>query len=322
MKFVKKGGIRDKMRSLVIFGLLLPSLMVAGSAMAISTKTFSNMTVEGDFVLTPGKAEFYLEPGESAQKNLSITNRTGRILNVEVLVEDFTGGSDGSAQLLGSEKGPYSLRDMLTPEVTEFDIAHGEEVTLPVMIDIPTDAEPGGLYASVVFSVSSAGADDGGQGNVSTVSRLGSLFFVRVAGDVDESGFLKEFKANKKIFQHGPVEFDIVYENDGNVYQTPYANVKITNLMGKLIDEIEVDPWFVMPGFSRTRNVSWDKSMAFGKYKAEIELNRNYDEKVDYKTATFWFVPTKAILIVLSVIILIAVIIAWFSSKFELKRKK
>ncbi len=315
-------------KKILVVVLFLVVLVAPGSASAFAIKQLSNMAVQNDFILGPGKVELFLAPGETAVRELKITNRTGKRIEAKVEVEDFTGDSETASILLGEERGPYSLRDYILPEVNSFVLAHGEEARLPVTISIPADAQPGGLYGSVIISVSAEGVLSEGEngqeakGNVSTISRLGTLFFVRVKGDVNEQGSLKSFSTDKHFYQKGPINFAIIYENTGNVHQTPYAEIKINNLLGKQIDKLDVSPWFVMPGFTRKMEVQWNKGLAFGRYTAELTLNRNYGNNVDKQIINFWIVPVKIILIAVGIILILVLLIVWFTSKFELKKKR
>ncbi len=68
---------------------------------------------------------------------------------------------------------------------------------MSVNIAIPADAEPGGRFASVLVSSepfnSTIPADES---RARTISRLGALYFIRVAGPVKEDANLKDFRFN------------------------------------------------------------------------------------------------------------------------------
>ncbi len=310
----------------IVYAVLL-ILVMPLVVQAIEIKTFANMPVEGDFVIGPGKMELFLAPGESSTRDLTITNRTGKPLDIFIDIEDFTGDPETSAKLLGEEKGPYSLRDYIYPEKNNFVLAHGERAVLPVTISIPGDAEPGGLYGAAIVRAELVLSPEekeieGAESQVAVIPRLASLFFVRIKGEVDEAGYLKSFTTDKKFYQKGPVNFSFIYENTGSVHLNPYGLVEIKNIMGKKIDEAEITPYFVMPGFLRSKTVAWDQKLAFGRYTALISLNRGYGDIVDQARVSFWVVPIKVLVIALSVIVLLAILIWLFRSKFEIKRKE
>ena len=112
-------------------------------AAAISRQQL-NVEILNDFVLEPTKNEVILEPGETGVRNISVVNRTERTITFTIDIEDIVGSDNPNDQvkLLGEERGPYSLKDFLIPEVREFTIKTGERITIPVTVSLPADAEP------------------------------------------------------------------------------------------------------------------------------------------------------------------------------------
>ena len=171
-----------------------------------------NVETHGDFVLSPAKIDVALEPGSTATEYLTVTNRQEKEMTFSVGIEDFKGSQDpGKAIfLLGQEKGPYSLKDFLKPEVLTFTLKPKQMITFPVAVSVPKDASPGGLYGSVLIS---SVPPAGGAGGAIAVSRLGALFFVRVNGDAHEEGKLMNFNLNgasQFFYQKGPFSFEFL----------------------------------------------------------------------------------------------------------------
>ncbi|MFA6919194.1 MAG: hypothetical protein WC244_03765, partial [Patescibacteria group bacterium] len=208
---------------------------------------------------------------------------------------------------------------------------HGDRVTIPVQIDIPQDAQPGGLYGSVIITtVPDFGNDqldnNSAQGNLNIISRLASLYFVRVNGDVNESGNLREFSTDKSVYGSSPINFKTLYENNGSIYLNPYGKIKVDNFMGTTINEINIAPYFVMPGSVRLKEFKLQRGFMLGRYKATVVLNRGYGNVIDEKTVYFWVLPWKVVgagVVGLVLIIwLIQMVVSWFNKNFERKNKK
>ena len=313
---------------LVLISLLIGILGLEQSSQAYQTQDLAGTLVEGDIVLGPTKIEIFLDPGETATREITVTNRTGRTIKFGIEIEDFKGSHnpDQTIVLMGKEKGPYSLRDWVKPEIEEFTLNHGQRIHLPVEISIPPNAEPGGYYG-VVFVVTkpdlseTEAESEKTKGQVSIVSRAGALFFVRVKGDVEESGFLKDFKTGKDYYEQGPISFEVFFENNGSVHLTPYGVVEIFNLFGKKVEEIELDPWFVMPDSLRLREAKWEKSFLFGRYTALASVNRGYQDIIDQKSIEFWVIPWKIILAGLIALFLIVWFFRWIMNHFEIRKK-
>ncbi len=318
--------------ALIFLGTIAVFNIVFGySVLAYTIEYLGDIEVAGDFTVGPGKSEIWLDPGKTAVRNLLITNRLGREANFFLVTEDFKGDPTGavSVVLLGEEEGPYTLKDYLKPEVTEFTLKHGERITLPVEISIPEDAEPGGRYGAVLISQTSnllsAETDAGAGGQIRITARIGALFFVRVKGDVEESGFLEDFRIRspqKTIYEKGPFIFDVLFRNNGNVHLNPYGIIEIKNLAGRTIETIEMRPWFAMPDSLRFKEVKFEKINLFGRYTATVKVNRGYSDIIDEKTVVFWVIPWKFVAIGLGVIVLIVLFFWWFARTFEIKKKK
>ena len=297
-------------------------------ALAYKIEDLTNVPVENDFVLAAGKVELWMNPGDKDTKEIMITNRLGKTMDFKVEISDFKGSRNPEETVvyLEGEKGPYSLKDYIKPEITEFTLAHGQRMILPVEVSIPPDATPGGLYGAILVSshppLTPAEIEkEKAKGQIQLISRLASLFFIRVKGDVNENGFLKEFKTTKKYYEEGPIPFEILFENNGNVHLLPYGIIEIYNTLNKKVDEIELNPWFSLPDSLRSRTVNWDRGFLFGKYKAVASVNRSYQDIIDQKSVEFWVIPWKIILAGLAGLFLIIWFFWWLFSKFEIKRK-
>ena len=298
--------------SLVLFLFLTPCL---GRAYEIID---TSSDILGDFVLEPAKVELFFEAGESQEKVLNITNRTDKALEFKIEVEDFTGSQDPNQTviLLGEEKGPYSLKDFIQPEIDTFTLEAKQRIALPIYINVPLDAEPGGLYGSVL--VSSGASPEGGAGTT-VVSRLGALFFVGVNGDVNREGHLSSFVRKEK---NNGSSFELLFANTGNVHLNPSGFIHISNILGSEIAEIEIKPYFAMPNSVRFREVDWEGIKLLGRYKAVVSINKGYDGEVEEMELIFWVISYKIIISILIILFMIIFISRWLIKNFDITREK
>ncbi len=324
-----------KKKKTIIGGILFLSLIASFGIFSKDALAYAivniNTEQKNDFVLEPAKLEVALDPGQSTVKNITVTNRMAEARKFKIEIEDFTGSKTGqqAVVLLGEKRGPYSLKDYIKPEVAEFTLKPKQKIVLPVEIKIPEDAQPGGLYGSVLVSSVPAKkeqetAANGAKSGTIIISRLGALFFVRVNGPVFKNGSLRDFRIipSKKIFYgKTPSGFELLFENKGSVYLNPYGVIRIKNIMGSVVGEVKVDPYFAMPDSLRYRQVKWSKEILLGRYTATAMINRGYDNIVDEMSVNFWVVPWKILLGGFAVIFFIALIVKLFLSKFEIKKK-
>lgn len=286
-------------------------------------------SVIGDFVVGPGKVDVTLKPGQTKIIDVLVTNRTGvsRIFNVST--EDAEGSKDPNTPivLLGSDRGPYSIKDYLSVPHKRFKLGHNERARIPVTISIPADAEPGGLYGSVLIdtiTVDASGKDtDGMVPQSAVVARIGTLFFVTVPGEVEKNGALKEFStiAEKKFYQGGPIAFGVLYENTGSIHLAPYGELRIKNMFDEEVGYLPLDPWFVLPQSLRLREVTWNRDALFGRYTATVSINRSYNDTIDELSFTFWVLPWKPVVGAFAGLFVVLFLIRAFFRRFEFKRK-
>lgn len=293
------------------------------------TETLLGDGVFGDFVVGPGKIEVTINPGETKTVEVTVSNRTGKSRFFEIVAEDAKGSTDPSQSvvLLGDDRGPYSMKDYVHVEAPRFELPHNTRARIPVTISIPADAEPGGLYGSLLVSTVSTEAREGDQNGTApqsaVVARIGTLFFITIPGGVEKDGSLKDFSTvpPQSVYQSGPLSFGLLFENRGSIHLAPYGEIRIRNFFNEEVGFVELDPWFVLPQSERLREITWEREFLFGRYTATAYINRSYDDVIDEKTFTFWVLPWKPLVGGFVIIFLVIFSLRAFFKKFEFKRK-
>ncbi|MES2436809.1 MAG: hypothetical protein V4519_02260 [Patescibacteria group bacterium] len=322
-KVGKKAQILASWTTLILLiAILLP--LTPAQAFEVSNQ---NVEDKNDFVLEPGKVELFLNPGEEATKAVIVTSRIRETTTFKIEIEDFIGSRDANQPviLLGNDKSPYSIKDSIVPEISEFTLEFGQRIAIPVKITVPEATQPGGFYASVLVSSQARETPaTAAQGRTRVVSRVGSLMFIRVNGDANESGAVEDFRIageKKSVYEKGPFTFQVLFNNTGNVHLVPYGTVTIKNTLGKSISTLPLDAYFSLPNSLRHREVQWSSGFLFGRYKAELDLNRGYGGTMDHKEITFWVLPWKIVVAVLFGFLLISSILVYILRNFEFKKK-
>lgn len=285
--------------------------------------------VVGDFVVGPGKEELTIPAGTSKTVEILVTNRTGELRQFNFVVEDATGSNDPATPvvLLGNDRGPYTLKDYITVPHAHIDLKHNERARIPVTISVPADAEPGGRYGSILVTTVSKtaikGDDSGTAPSSAIVSRIGMIFFLTIPGKTNIDGELKSFKTlpQQTFFAKGPINFQLLFENKGDLHLNPYGEVRIKNMLDAEVGIIQLDPWFALPKSLRSREVSWDRELLMGKYTATAQIHRGYGDAIDTQTVTFWVIPWKLIAVVFGALFIVFLMLRFIAKNFEFKRK-
>lgn len=283
---------------------------------------------QGDFVVGPGRTELEVKPGETVVVEISVANRIsdGRIF--DLTVEDMAGSDDPtqSVVLLGDARGPYTIKDYISFPEDSFSLKLGERARIPVTISVPPDAEPGGYYGAVILStVRTDGMEENPTAPRSPIiTRVGTLFFLTVPGEVETGGETKALtQINEQLwYEKGPIKMNILFNNTGSIHLNPYGEIRIHNLFGEEVGFIELEPWFALPKSLRSREVTWDRELLFGRYTATAYVNRGYDDIVDEVSTTFWVLPWKIVGGTFLILFFILFSVRTFFRTFEFKRKR
>jgi hypothetical protein len=276
---------------------------------------------EDSFELGPTLFEITAKRGDSFTKELELTNRSGEEKTYTLTVLDFTGTKDPLTFTNISENPleEYGASSWFTLEIEEITLSHGERISFGVDIDVPKNADAGEHYAVVLAETKEPNVVKKGGSTVKTYSRVGSLFLIDVEGTRVKSADLDDFFVDKNFYEKTPVNFNIDVFNNGTVHVKPEGKIEIYNIFNKKVDEITVDEFVVLRDSIRRKTVSWDKTLAFGKYRAELDLNIDGSLSSTGATVSFWVIPWKMILIALAIILILIFVLRFVFSKVKIE---
>ena len=293
------------------------------SLLFFSATLFSAEAEESERVrlaISPLLTRINVAPGESWSGEVEIFNSNNRDLNFVVFVRDFRGGDEGRVKLIEREEIEKSVdegkefllsqwiditRDIIT-------IPANESKILPVIIDIPENAGPGGRYATIMAAIKSP--EDLFSGTSLIVSpSVGSLILLNVRGDVVEEAFLREFSTRRTLYNDSEVGFSVRLQNTGNTHIQPRGDIRIYNqwnrVVGSMLINHNTEFGNVLPQSERGWNFEWDGRDSFlemGRYKATLTLV--YGEEASHlisKDIYFWIIPLNIVVGLLGFVLLL-----------------
>lgn len=259
-------------------------------------------------------------PGETINTQIQLRDVSSSALIVSSAINDFAAqGESGEPKIdvANTETSPYSIKAWVKA-FPQLNMKSQETQKLPVVINVPKNAAPGGYWGVVRFTAVPPGID--GQG-VSLAASLGTLVFIRVNGDAKESMSIEQFYASEPgkdvpaaLFESTPLDFVLRIKNGGTVHEQPVSQVKIKDMFGKDVGAVNInlDAKNVLPGsirkFSAPLNEGTLGTRAlFGKYTAEI--TSTYGSGTNKHTVTqkidFWVIPYRLIILVIAGLILL-----------------
>jgi hypothetical protein len=267
-------------------------------------------------------------PGQKIITQISLRDVSTSKLIVTGQVNDFVaGGEDGTPKILLSDdegvNNPYSLKSWISP-LPQLLLEPRQIKNLPVTINVPSNASPGGYYAVVRFTATPPELNSTG---VSLSASLGALILVRVNGDIAEKMEIEEFSINRNgktgsLFEKTPLEFVERIKNTGNIHDMPTGQVTITDMFGKKVAAVNINlpPRNILPQSIRKFTQPLDSSVIgnkilFGKYTAELRVVYGADKEVITSNLTFWVIPYTLIGIGIATLV-----IGFFALRFLIRR--
>jgi hypothetical protein len=153
-----------------------------------------------------------------------------------------------------------------------------------VQISLPPGMPGGARYTSLVFEIDSPEHND-----LHFKTAIASLIFVTIDGPTKAAGELKDFSVRSKgTMLNG---YDMLFENSGDIYLNPYGYVSLRDWRGRETNFTELRPAFVMPDSARLQKIPLTISLVPGWYRAELVLNRGYNNQIDRQTVNIFIWP-------------------------------
>ncbi len=290
----------------------------------ISISSTSNVQAQEALTLSisPSIFDMSANPGQEWRSSIRVINVNKYELTVYLDVVNFlpqgeSGGGKFISTLEGEQNGS-TIAEWFTISKEPVTILPEQSVEIPFSVNVPLDSTPGGHFAAILVGTKPT-ATENGQSRVQTSQMVTSLFFARVAGDVIESGTIREFITTKKYLNSPEATFELRFENKGNVHLKPQGDIRITNMWGEERGVIPINQnsnfGNVLPDTVRKFIFTWKGEWSIsdiGRYTAIATLAYGSDGRQFTNSRTsFWVIPYKLILGVLLGLAIFVSIVSW-----------
>ncbi len=271
--------------------------------------------------VTPTLFEMSAVPLQAWNSSVKVINNNEQELTVYAEVVNFAPqGETGNGKFLPVFEDfteGKTLAEWITVPDGPVIIAKEASAQIPVVINVPEDAAPGGHYAAIMIGTRPPAGNSSVK--VQTSQVVTSLFFVRIAGDVAENGVVRTFRTTDSFVSEPEVDFEVRFENKGNVHLQPQGEIVITNMWGKERGVVPINHRThfgnVLPESIRKFEFNWKGEQSItdiGRYKAKLTLGYGTDaRKFVTRSTSFWVVPVKAVLITLGSFLLGVWFVSW-----------
>ena len=325
--------------SLFVTGFSLLTLLASvfapeANALVSRTAAATNQNVGQALEIAPPIMTLTANPGQVINTTIQLRDITSTNLVVTNEIDDFVAqGEDGTPKILTGDdsNNPFQLKQWITP-LSQFTMTPQQIEKLPVSINVPKNASPGGHYGVIRFT----GVPPQLKGTgVSLSASIGALVLLTVNGNLKHQLSVNQFAVGQNtggangtvkvsnLFQSTPLTFVVKLQNEGNIQEEPVGLIQVTDMFGKPLADVNINvpPRNVLPDSIRMFTGTLDKSnlgpkRLFGLYHAKLTAHYGAgNAQVVTSEIAFWVIPWKLILI-----IVILLIVAFFTIRYMLKR--
>lgn len=175
------------------------------------TTTYDIKPEEFSLMISPTR--LVIGPSETGDPHtVTVVNRGQAPVHVDVQVQSFTGGSDGS--LIFAKDAPYSAAPWLSIQPASFDVASGASQEVTATIVVPPDADLGDHQVALVFLAPAGETSD----NIKINRGIATPVYITVPGPTDDSATVSELGA-PGFSGGGPVTVTAKVRNTGTVHR-------------------------------------------------------------------------------------------------------
>jgi hypothetical protein len=246
---------------------LLRILIVSFFAVLTSVGTASALTV------SPAKVEITGDPGTTIFGEIDLYNEQAEAKIFFSSFENFEpAGDSGAPRFIGANDGLATWLSI----IDQVALDRAQRVKVPFSITIPAGTEPGGYFAAIFWGSSPPGT--GASGEVSIGGKIGILVLLRVSGEVEESGGILDFGANKKLFSSVPIAFSYRINNTGGDRIVPLGDIAIKNTFRLTSIKLPANQkeGSVLPSSARKFDVVWDEKLDVKNPVAEKDQSTSF----------------------------------------------
>ncbi len=237
--------------------------------------------------ISPDTIDVPVSEGHNSLPSINVGNGSDKPVDFKVEVVGYGQGVGGSSQGLEPDTNPLSAVSYIKFDPAEFHLKPGEKQSVDLTAYIPEGTQ-GGRYAILLVVTSPKGEEA-----VKTVSRLGVLIRLTIAGShFDTKGSIKLVEAGR-IEPNKPIPIKVTYANEGNVHYKVQSSATISNAQGDILGKVVSKSALVLPGYSRELVAEWapDHELQLGTYNMLATVSLEDGTEIATATGSFEIKP-------------------------------
>ncbi len=279
--------------------------------------------------IVPPSIEFSGAKGATFKTTVKIFNESSSDQLYFPTTANFVAGDENGTPSFDPKAGQTDLAGWISVDAKQYSVAAGQRIEIPVTVNVPNDADPGGHYAGLFFGTQPPSKNGI---SVGIASKVGILVILKVEGNVLESASVKEFSVlgSKTTLPFPPVSFDLRIQNAGNVHVRPSGSVVIHNMIGGTTANLTINPTegAVLPNSIRKFQIDWLKptnnpkgffsnvgaewnNFGMGGYTATATIAYGSSSQPLTATTKFNLFPWHLLLVELIMLVIVIMVLIW-----------
>lgn len=210
--------------------------------------------------ITPTSIDKVIVPGQTLKGQAQVLNQADSPFDYKVYAAPYSVTGEEYDPSFTPIPGATNVASWFTLKTTKTHLEPYSTSALDYSITVPANTKPGGYYA-VIFAETESKVEGTG---VTTQKRVGTVVYIRVAGDAVEQGGVASW--NVPWFQEPNLMQILRLENTGSVHYSATIKTTVKDLFGntKLSYAQKRN---VLPEKIRKVAIEWEKTPALGIFK-------------------------------------------------------
>jgi hypothetical protein len=201
-----------------------------------------------------------------------------------------------------------------------YNLNPGAAIEITYTVDVPNTAHGGGQYAAIMVESDAPTLKSTG---IAEITRIASLVYTKVAGDISVSGNLMDEKLDSVFKVGDSIDSSYKIQNTGNIEMMVPHKLKIENaITGSVVSDPNNIETSTLPNTIRSMKEKWDSNFAVGLYKVTQEVNVAGKISQNSKTVFLISYPVFVCLLVVLAILLILLVRKIITMKGNVSKKR
>jgi len=304
----------------MIWGSKKPAILVAVLASILllaSTKGASAATNHPQYItISPTSFNLTLNAGSENTGSFTVINQGTTPFKYLIYAEPYSVKGEDYSPIFTPIPGAPKVAQWFSFSASSGYLTPGSDDLIDYKIDVPANTPAGGYYAVAFAQTNNPKAAHG----LTTNSRVGSIFYINIPGNVKNSGYVKSW--DTKIIQGPPLTTHLtVVDNGAYNFQVKYV-YRVSDVFGAT-KYLQNGAKNLLPYTSRKISIVWPKTPSIGIFKVSgyaSVLNKSYPIHTKY---VLIMSRTVKVYVIASIVVLLAIFVPFYAgSKTQKLRQK